>query len=81
MREFWAWKGFRGLAECAFATRMHAQTAIILNAHITRPPVATGRSPLLFDLVMETFALLVRSSPDLKSVKLPSRLGWDPYHL
>jgi hypothetical protein len=32
-------------------------------------------SPLLFDLVMETFALLVRSSPDLQSVELPAGPG------
>ena len=65
-----------------------AQTAIIVNGQIGRPyRLAYGvrqgdpLSPLLFDLVMETFALLVRSSPNLQSVELPAGPGWDACYL
>ncbi len=65
-----------------------AQTAVLVNGYRSsqyRMPYGVRQgdrlSPLLFNLVMETFALLVRSSPQLQSVKLPAGPGWDPCYL
>ncbi len=65
-----------------------AQTAVLVNGYRSSAYRLTygvrqgdPLSPLLFDLVMEMFALLVRSSPDPQSVELPAGPGWDPCYL
>ena len=75
----------RGFVDWVRVFYRDAQTAVLVNGYRSSPYRLTygarqgdPLSPLLFDLVMETLALLVRSSAELQSVELPAGPGWEP---